>query len=118
MRKLLPLLLISCLLLLGCTPVEQNARDGIATAAAVLRFAQTKYGPSCTANPKQAICQNINKAVHANNLAIDALESYCQLTPASDPTLPCKPVKALEPALASALANLNQTVTDLKGALQ
>lgn len=111
------LLIVPYLLLTGCQPPEQSARDAIATSKGMIVYGQQHYGVSCKANPTQPVCADINKAIAANNTAIDALETYCQLTSASAPTDVCKPVKALLPALQVTLANLNQTTTDLKGAI-
>jgi hypothetical protein len=116
--KLLSIATVAVLLMLtvACHTFEANARDTIAAANGVIVQAEVQYSPTCTSNPNQSVCQTINKAVAAQNAAITALETYCGFTAANQPSDKCQPVKALEPALTSALANLNQFVTELKGA--
>ncbi len=109
-------ILLLVVLMVGCPRVVNNARDTIAAANGVIVQAEIQYSPTCTSNPSQPICNTINRAVAAQNAAITALEAYCGFNSASNPNDKCQPVKTLEPALTSALANLNQFVTELKGA--
>lgn len=104
----------------GCTtPPEQVARNVLAGASGAVANAQTKYATQCQANPKGSVCETINRTVDGQNAAITALETYCgfELTgnlPA--PSATCVPVKSALPALQTAVANLNQLVTELKSA--
>lgn len=117
MKKLL--LLLPLVILLGCQPIQNTARDGIAAAKGVLQTAQTKYMAQCTANPQDAPCVIIHKGVAAQNVAIDALEAYCEggATPAFKDGGPCVANKAVEPKLRASLDNLNQIIPDVKGLL-
>lgn len=116
MRKLL---MVAVVALLGftaaCHTFEANARDTIAAANGAIVQAEVQYSITCTSNPNQTVCVDINKAVAAQNAAITALETYCGFTSASKAEDTCKPVKSFQPALTAALANLNQIVTELKG---
>lgn len=118
--KLLTVATICCLVLLtvACHTIESNARDTIAAAQGVIVQAQVQFQPQCSADATKAPCPVINQAVSAQNAAITALEAYCGFTPTSGVTEKCTPVKSLQPALTSALANLNQFVTELKGAIK
>lgn len=116
--KLFSIAMVAVLLLLtvACHTFEANARDTIAAANGVIVQAEIQYGPSCLANSKQTVCDDINKSVAAQNAAITALEAYCGFTGASQAQDKCQPVKSLQPALNAALTNLAQFVTELKGA--
>ena len=118
MRKLLLLPLL--LLLTGC-PKDKNARDTAAALKGLLATAQTKYQTSCQANNTQAVCQTINKGVSAQNALITAIETYCSmaLTPTPPaPETPCTPVKSAESALQVAIANANQSISEIKGVIK
>jgi len=106
----------------GCNqPLEQIARNGIATAKGYIAAAAAKHGPECIATAGKAeYCDVIVKAAYAENAAVDALETYCQLPAhtSDNPTQPCQPLKSAAPALTAALENLNALSADLKGAAQ
>ena len=123
MKKVASLLLL--VVLAGCSSFEKSARDSIAAASGVLTLLQTpaQYGDSCKANPLQPVCIDINRAISAENAAIDAAEIYCsgpafetggKCQPPSDPALK----NAAEAKLAAALANLTPLITHLKGAVK
>lgn len=105
-------------LLISCGPVEQSVRDSIAASKGVIITVQAKYHDSCVAGPTQQPCVAINKAIDVQHLVKDALYTYCSFVSTDDPTKKCIPVKSALPALQSAVANLNQTTTDLKGLLK
>jgi len=102
--------------LLGCSqPIEKTARDGIATASGVIAKYQSQYKAECTATPTGTACVTINKAIAANNTAIDALEAYCGFSPGSDLASTCKPVANAKDGLTSALSNLQNVLNDVRG---
>ena len=52
MRTFTALLVVIALLpMLGCSPIENQARDTAAALSGSIIAAQTKYQASCTANP-------------------------------------------------------------------
>ena len=112
-RKLLTLCII--IATVGCSqPIEKTARDGIATASGVIKQYQAQYKAECTATPTGAACATINRAIAANNTAIDALEAYCGFTPGADLASTCHPVATAKDGLASALGNLNNILNDVR----
>jgi hypothetical protein len=121
MRTWIVLLLITCMLpMLGCSPVENQARDAAAALSGSIVAAQTKYQATCTANPAQEICQVINRGVSGENALITAVETYCgwAQTPAPpDPNATCVPVKSAETALKTAIANATALTLQIKGAI-
>lgn len=118
MKKLYAVLATAVLLLAtGCPKLELVARDSIAAAKGVIETQQSLNLASCQANASQDVCVNINRAVSAQNAAIDALNAYCGFTSASLPTDACVPVRGFEEALRSSLGNLQPAIKHLKGAL-
>lgn len=117
-HRLLVLPLIAMVLMVtGCKPPEQLARDGIATFSGTLAKAQQEYLASCSANPAQAACTTINKGVRAQNAAITSLETYCQFNlnaPLPPVGTKCNPVKSAGDGLKSAMNNLNQLMKELQ----
>lgn len=121
MRKLL-LLPVMALLLCGFAcpgsqPLEQTARDTVATAKGYLDAAKVHH-PECAApaegTPVSTNCQIISRGVAAKDSVIDALNIYCASPDYSNNGGPCVPNKDLQPKLQEALNNLNQTITDVK----
>jgi len=110
---ILPLLLI----LAGCAPLQDTARDAIAASKGVLESAQLQHRDSCIADPHQKTCVIIHDGVAAENSAIDALELYCSNSGAQSFQTggPCIVDKSAAPKLEAALANLNQIISDVKG---
>lgn len=110
--------LVACALLLtGCPPIQQIARDSIAGGKGVIEAAQIEYGPQCTANPMLSDCVLINRAIAGQNLAIDALHIYC----ASDSYEnggPCTPNKEFEPKLRQALESFERIVAEVRQLLK
>jgi hypothetical protein len=100
------------------TPVEVVARDGIAAAKGYIESEQAKHHDECTSDPvaapKMHTCVVINQAVAAQNLAIDALETYCASADFTDNKGPCKPDKSLEPKLRSAMENLQNILQQVQ----
>jgi len=115
------ILLVLCLLpMLGCAPLQNQARNMAAALSGSIVAAQAKYQATCAANPAQEICQVINRGVVGENALITAIETYCgwSLTPAPpDPSAKCVPVKSAEGALRAAVANAATLTSQIKGAL-
>ena len=103
--------------LAACDPPQNVARDALAANHAVLVTIQNKYHESCSQNPAMKNCRIIHEAVAAQNLAIDALELYCQglTTPYFMDGGPCSPDKSAEPKLRAALKSLDVIMRDVKG---
>jgi len=129
-----PLALTALVLLLSSTvaaceqgQTEKWARDSIAAAKGFIEQAQTHHGEECRAACQLAsvqdpakcarICNAINRAVHAQNLAIDALNLYCA-GPGWAEGGACSAQPALEPRVREAIRELNRILADAKGALQ
>lgn len=121
MKKTLALVPILVLLAitLACPPsqpLEQTARDGVASAKGYLDSAKAHH-PECVIAPPAAStnCQIITKGVAAKDSVIDAVNLYCASPSYSDNGGSCVPDKAVEPKLQEALNNLNQIIKDVKG---
>jgi hypothetical protein len=121
MKKLNTLLLVLGLLpMLGCSPLENQARDTAAALSGAIVAAQTKYQASCTANSVQEICGIINRGVSGENALVTAVESYCGWTPTlapPDPKATCIPVKSAQAALQAAIANAATLTSQIKGVI-
>ena len=121
MKKLLTLVTVTaCLVLAGCSPLEQQARNTGAALNGMIVAAQAKYQTSCAGNPNQSVCQKINNAVSAQNALVTSVELYCgwsTLAPPTDPNAVCTPVKSAQAALTAAIANTATLTVELKGAL-
>jgi len=121
MTRLISIPVSICLLaMLGCSPLENQARDSAAALSGSLVAAQTKYQASCSANPSQEICQVINRGVSGENALITAVETYCgwAVAPAPpDPNAKCVPVRSAQAALQTAIANAATLTLQIKGAL-
>jgi hypothetical protein len=119
MRKVL--LVVSLLVLVGCSPVEQQARDTAAALGGALAAAQTQHQTECTTAPTGAACVLINKAVSAQNALVTSIEAYCgwssNVLP-TDPNTKCVPVSGAQGALNAAISNANGFITQLKGVIQ
>ena len=119
----------------GCSPLEQKARDTAAALSGSIVAAQAQYQTSCAANPKQEVCQLINRGVAGENALITAVETYCGWAPTNpsapnagapgapttaappDPTATCVPVKSAQAALQAAIANATALTLEIKGAI-
>lgn len=120
MKKTLALVPILALLAitLACPPsqpLEQTARDSVATAKGYLDAAKAHH-PECATpgTPVSTNCDIIGKGVGAKDAVIDAINVYCASNDYSNNGGPCVPNKDLQPKLQEALNNLNQTITDVK----
>lgn len=117
---ILIVLIMGVLPMVGCSPLESQARNAAAALSGSIVAAQGKYQASCTTNPAQEICELINRAVSGENALITAIETYCgwgvTLVP-PDPTTTCVPVKSTEAALRAAIANAATLTSQIKGAL-
>lgn len=105
---------------IGCAqPIEVTARDAIAASKGYIASASQRHTAECIQSGGQAeYCQIIVQAAYAENAAVTALETYCQI-PAhmlDTPDKKCQPVKSAEPALVAALKNLNSLAGELKKA--
>jgi len=124
MKKIFGIVFVA-LVFAGCTTLETAARDAAAASQGFIVSAQQKHTQECTATPLNSVCVTINKAIFAQNVLIDGIETYCgwparptpaQLTQAG--ALPCQKVSTAEAALQSATNNLNALMGDLKAAAQ
>jgi len=114
------LVMAGLLCLLGCSPLENQARDTAAALSGAIVAAQSKYEARCTANSGLEICQVINRAVSGENALVTAVETYCGWSVAvapPDPAAKCVPVKSAEAALRAAIANAAAMTIQIKGAL-
>jgi hypothetical protein len=114
------LVVITVLPMLGCSPIENQARDTAAALSGSIIAAQTRYQANCSANSGQEICQVINRGVSGENALLTAVETYCgwsaTLAP-PDPSAKCVPVKSTQAALQAAIANAAELTIQIKGAL-
>ena len=111
-------LLLTCLFLVGCQPLQQTARDSIAVAKGVIETAQQEYLVRCQASPTDTPCEIIKDSVAAQNLVVDALNLYCAGDDAWVGGSPCSPTKAVEPRLREALLQLNVIIANVKELLK
>lgn len=120
MKKCFPFLFLAVLLLTGCQPPEKTARDSIAGFDGYLTTAVAKHDAECKADAanKLPVCLVIVRGARAENATVTALETYCQLSPGQgkDPLAPCSRVKSAQAGLIAAIANMNQLVSEIKGA--
>jgi len=121
MKTLTVILLVLCLFpMLGCSSLENQARNAAAALSGSIVAAQNKYQAACVANPSQEICRVINRGVSGENALITAVETYCgwSVTAAPpDPAATCVPVKSAEAALRAAIANAAALTVQIKGAI-
>jgi hypothetical protein len=121
MRGMLTVLLtFGLLVMVACSPIEDQARDTAAALSGSIVAAQTMYQSSCAANPSQQVCQLINRGVSGENALITAVEAYCGWEPTlapPDPTATCVPVKSAGTALRAAIANAATLTLEIKGAI-
>ncbi len=114
------LLTVGLVAMLGCSPIENRARDTAAALSGSIIAAETKYQASCAANTTQEVCQLINRGVSGENALITAVETYCgwttTLTP-PDATAACVPVKSMQAGLQAAIANAATLTLEIKGAI-
>jgi len=118
MKKLLALIVVMTLAMVACSPLEQQARNTAAALQGALSAAQTQYLTQCKANPTQAACVTINRAVDGQNALVTAVEAYCgwsQSAPPPNGTATCVPVKSAAAGLQTAVNNANLFITEVKG---
>lgn len=119
-RALTVALVITIFPMLGCSPLENQARHTAAALSGSIVAAQTSYQAGCIANPAQEICQVINRGVSGENALLTAVETYCGWTPTlapPEPTATCVPVKSAQAALQAAIANAATLTLQIKGAI-
>ena len=116
-RKLaVGLLVVGFLAMVGCSPIENQARDTAAALSGAIVAAQTQYQASCVANPNQQVCQLIDQGVSGENALISAVETYCGWTPTvapPDATAQCVPVKSARAALEAAITNASTLTLEI-----
>jgi hypothetical protein len=100
-------------------PIEQTARDGIATAKGMLDDAKSRH-PECQTDAVSKVCKILKTATSAKDTLIDALSLYCAGAPdpgakSFDEGGPCKPDKSVGPRLSAAMKSLDQIMADAKG---
>jgi hypothetical protein len=121
MKKMKTILtVVSVMFMVGCSPLENQARDTAAALSGSIVAAQTKYQASCAANPAQEICVVINRGVSGENALITAIETYCGWSSANtppDPSATCIPVKSAQAGLQVAISNAASLTLQIKGAL-
>ena len=106
------------------TPLENQARDTAAAAQGFITAAQTAHGAECKADPTKAVCVDINRAVDAQNILIDAAETYCgwqtRPTPAqlAAATASCQRISSASSGLQVATGNLQNILADIKAVSQ
>lgn len=106
--------------MLGCSPLEDQARNTAAALSGSIVAAQGLYQASCTANPNQDICRVISRGVSGENALITAIETYCGWTAPlapPDPNASCEPVKSAQAALQAAIMNAASLTLQIKGAI-
>lgn len=106
-----------------CTPADRSAYNTVVAATAFTDKIKSQH-PECAAGLVTPLCADVQKAVAANNLLIDAVKIYCA-GPDFDGGGACDPPKKGTPAfqqasakLQAAIAGYNQAETDLKTALK
>lgn len=120
MKKLL-VTFAACIVLTGCSPLEQNARNTAAALQGIIVAAQSEYQTSCASTPGLAVCQDINRGISAQNALVTAVEAYCSwntVSPPTDPNAVCVPVKTSQQALQTAIANATAEITAIKGIIK
>lgn len=105
-------LLALTVVLVACAPLQDTARNGIASAKGFLDSEKAAH-PECAVDSEAQACYLIKRGVAAKDATIDALEAYCGGS-AFDAGAPCTPHSDLTDKLKSALANLNLTISDIK----
>jgi hypothetical protein len=119
-RMTIAVLVAGLLPMLGCSPIENQARDTAAALSGSIIAAQTKYQASCAANINQEVCQLINRGVSGENALITAVETYCGWTPTlapPDAAAACVPVKSMQAGLQAAITNAAALTLEIKGAI-
>jgi hypothetical protein len=119
MKKAFPAMLVAMLLIAGCTPVERTAYNTVVAAKAFLDKEKLSH-PECTNTPSSIICVDLQKAVAAKDVLIDAITVYCSgpdFNAGGACNAPQKGTAAYDQAVAKlngAIANWNQVSADLK----
>ena len=118
-------LLAIVLLLAGCGEgFYKYARDGIAASKGAIGAAQAEYMEKCTADPSLQPCITINKAIDAQNLAVDALNLYCSGPQWDLPGGECDPPSSketrahLESRVRAALNAMSGIIAEVEGLIR
>ncbi|KKL19417.1 hypothetical protein LCGC14_2465690 [marine sediment metagenome] len=111
-------LLLTCLFLVGCQPLQQTARDSIAVAKGAIETAQQEYLVRCLASPTDTPCEIIKDAIAAQNLVVDVGILYCAGNDAWLTGGPCSPSRGVEPRLKEALLRLDTIISNVKELLK
>lgn len=120
--KKLALVVLACVVMTACTPVEKQAYNTIIGAKAFLDHTRALH-PECATTPNTTVCQGINRTTGAKDALIDAVKVYCS-GPQFENGGACQPPAKGTPThdqavakLKAAIASYNQIEKDLKGAL-
>lgn len=107
-------LLLGTLILTACPPIQETARDGVATAKGYLDAAKAHHPECSTPQVNVGVCDLLSRATGAKDAVIDAVNVYCT-SPSYDQTGGvCVPNKSAKPKLDAALRDLNQILADVK----
>ena len=122
MRKLFILLCTASLVLAGCSPLENSARNAAAAAQGFIAQAQQNHLAECQAAPTKPFpCVVINQAVGAQNLLVSSIELYCgwPANPSQESLQqhagqPCARKQDAAKALQNAINSVNSVIAEYK----
>lgn len=118
MKKLFAILAVA-IFITGCDkPIEVAARDGLAVSSSLITKARDRWKDQCQVDPTEKPCVAINKAIDAQDVAINALEDFCNSSGFRDGTAPCQPNAALADKLQASLKDLQRNIKDVKELVQ
>lgn len=124
MKRYLPILVIATLLI-GCSPVEQQAYRTIVAAKAFLDSEKSVHAECVNTSNSTVVCVDLRKATAAKDVLIDAVEVYCASQSFDQDggkcTPPAKGTSGYEQGTAKIQAAINiynQAATDLKGVVK
>ena len=121
-RVRLTVSLVAVIALCACTNFVKASVATLAAAQGFIAQAQANHNTECTAAPTKPFpCVAINQAVAAQNVAVSALETYCQVPVAPTPatlqaqgSAACNPNPTSKQVLVAALSNLGAIVAQYK----
>jgi hypothetical protein len=124
--QLLPILVLvmvlaMALVMVACSPIEQQARNTAAALHGAISAAQAQYQSQCSTNPGSGACITITRAIDGQNALITAVEAYCGWSPSAPPptgSQTCVPVKSAAGGLQTAVNNANLFIAEIKGVLK
>lgn len=113
-------LVLTCFCLAGCPKPEAMALQTAYAAQGFLQEAQANHLQECQLNPQKNFpCVMINQAVGAQNMLVDAAETYCgwpigYMPPQGTVPAPCARKQDALAILQAATANLGHIIQDYK----